>query len=93
MRIKFGPTKIEKDRELRKWHWWFAWYPVRLTSGTAPNHRQGVWLEWVVCRRKDPDGSYYCSGLKYEYRPSGEVNLRSDLAFLRPRVLSSDAAA
>ncbi len=36
--MKFGKSNIEKERE-KRWHLWFAWYPVRLADG------RWAWLE------------------------------------------------
>ena len=52
MLIKFQPSK-SYDR-IRAWHWWFAWYPIRLGEG------EWLWLE-TICRvwYEDSRGSAY----------------------------------
>lgn len=39
--MRWGNSYTEN---LRYWHPWWAWYPVRLNSS------RWVWLEWVSCR-------------------------------------------
>jgi len=36
-----------RDRAIKMWHKWFAWYPVRVPSTTG---KKRVWLETVMRR-------------------------------------------
>ena len=49
------------ERNLRQWHSWFAWHPVRLESGEC------AWLEWVE-RRGEPRWSWGEWFWYWEYR-------------------------
>lgn len=53
--------KINRLQELRKWHEWFAWYPVPVF--TYPDgSKKKVWLKKVKrCMGEyfDQDGNYY----------------------------------
>jgi len=35
------------DRAKRRWHWWFAWYPVRVPSKGRMSNQHKVWLQKV----------------------------------------------
>ena len=58
MKIECGLTLKEQRIANRKWHKWFAWYPVRV------GHREKRWLEYVY-RRDNYLASPYC--IDYEY--------------------------
>ncbi|MDR5008266.1 hypothetical protein RGK87_04490 [Agrobacterium fabacearum] len=63
MKLNCGPTIEQKRLELRDrfcvWHRWFAWFPVRVSSGEC------VWLEYVERRA----GGISSAGLIYELTP------------------------
>ena len=42
MKLNCGPTRWEKRQAKFKWHFWFAWYPVRIT-GT----HTCIWLKYI----------------------------------------------
>jgi hypothetical protein len=46
MKFNCGPTPQEKHEAKKKWHHWFAWYPVRIASGDCR------WLETVERKGK-----------------------------------------
>ena len=67
----YGKTKEEANKKrntkyekLRRWHNWFAWYPVTIENG------QRAWMETV---ERKIEGVYYCAGYFEEkkYRTVG----------------------
>ena len=62
MKINCGPTREEKREQKKKWHFWFAWYPIRI-MGTDTC----IWLEYV--HRKGTFHTYmYDPYSVWEYR-------------------------
>lgn len=61
MKINCGETQKEKFSRLEQWHYWFAWYPVRLGS------RDCRWLETIE-RKGKYYGGYSDIGWVWEYR-------------------------
>lgn len=66
MKLNCGLTLKEEIEAKKKWHDWFAWYPVRVASSDCR------WLETVERRGEYKwnyfDGVYFL----YEYRAKGE---------------------
>ena len=57
--------KIQQGFKNENWHYWFAWYPVRLDSDRV------AWLQMVE-RKREAFG--YPVGLVCDYRLPGEKN-------------------
>lgn len=61
MKFNCGPTREARDAMLRRWHRYFAFFPVRV------GERECVWLEWV-----ERMGTQHMCGWEYvwtwEYR-------------------------
>ena len=36
-----------KRRALKQWHWWFAWYPVRIPTEGRMRKQHKVWLQRI----------------------------------------------
>lgn len=60
MKFNLGPTFSERSDVKKKWHTWFAWFPVRI-KGTH------YWLEPVLRRGESCIGCIFFM-LKYEYK-------------------------
>ena len=41
MKFDLGETEKEMFDRISKWNWWFAWYPIRISS------HDWRWLEYV----------------------------------------------
>lgn len=68
--MRFYSESFESRRErLRRWHLWFAWYPVRATG-----ENKKIWLErvWRRGELKDvPDFPYW----DWEYRAAEDESV------------------
>lgn len=53
--------RVPRAKRLRKFHWWFAWYPVRIGDYI-------VWGQWVI-RRYDPEGRASPGGRHHFFFP------------------------
>lgn len=65
MKFNCGLSAEEKWEYKKKWHPWFAWYPVRI------GHRDCRWLEYV-----DRKYVFHCFDMgafgEYKYAPLSE---------------------
>lgn len=65
MKLDFGLTKEEKIIVRKKWHKWFAWYPVRI--GT----KDWRWGEFIWRRLND---SLFSPAWKYSLTNPDDLN-------------------
>lgn len=54
--MRFGRSYLDRE-QARRWRPWFAWRPVRLTTGAHDG--RWVWLEPVLRMRSSVDFSAY----------------------------------
>lgn len=64
MKFKIESVRVKSERN-KKWHTWFAWYPVRI------NENEIVWLESVRRRGILVDRTQDHPYWKWFYKPQG----------------------
>jgi hypothetical protein len=63
MKIRLDSDDIQREY-IKKWHCWFAWYPIRVNS------HELVWLEMV---ERKYDYINYAGTIRYEYKKRGTI--------------------
>jgi hypothetical protein len=61
-----GLTDRAKEEKMKRWHKWFAWHPVVVSTSFSKNEKK-VWLEYVD-RRGITYSTYADKWLSYQYK-------------------------
>ncbi len=65
-----------KKRAEKQWHWWFAWYPVRIPTKGRMSNQHRVWC-CKIKRKGRYEYGYECAYWNWFYAiPGHEYNIR-----------------